>query len=424
MFGFNKKKAEAPAEQNIVTPPETSSEVYIMPEKYMLLGKAKSGGKGLIIAGIILIFVIIITATFLIYDILESRRLNQQPQPQVTAPRVELVEQPATTLPTTTTTDDLEAETTTDEEVENGTEDSEMEEDIDEEEGDEVTAVSLDSDSDGLTDLEEVIFGTSPTNVDTDDDNYQDGVEVSAGYSPTTPGSAKLDTSPFVMSLTANFENYDYGLFYPKEWQSSLINTNRQILVTASTGEIFRITIKENQTRLPAMSWYLQENPTIPVSQLTMVDNLQKNLSGIYTADKLMAYLTDAQREKIYIFEYVVGRQTEIRYPAIFNMLVRTFRVTEAEENTEENKAENNLTTIIKNTAQTVLKNSCSAELNFCRLNLCGISADGIDSCLENDEGYCYEKECVTNSDCASGTTCQTLECFIGDVSKEVKLCQ
>jgi hypothetical protein len=426
MFGLSKKKVETPVEQNISQPKEASGEVYIMPEKYMLLGNVKSGSKGLIIAGIILVFVIVITATFLIYDILESGRTKQQLQPQVTAPRVELVEQPVTTLPTTETEEELEGETDLDQ-TENETDDPEAGEELETGTENAVVPISLDSDGDGLTDLEEVIFGTSPTNPDTDGDGYRDATEILAGYNPTTAGSSKLEDSPFIMSLTANFNGYDYGLLYPKEWQSSLINANRQILITASTGEILRITIRENQSRLPALSWYLQENPTVAVSQLTMVDNLQRNLSGIYTPDKLMAYLTDSQREKIYIFEYVVGRQTEIRYPTIFSMLIRTFKVTEAEPNsgnTAGGGSENNLVTIIKNTAQTVLKNSCSAELTFCRLSPCGISADDVDSCLDNDEGYCYEKQCVTNSDCASGTTCQTLECFSGATATEVKLCQ
>lgn len=47
---------------------------------------------------------------------------------------------------------------------------------------------NLDSDNDGLTDLEEEIYGTNPNNPDSDGDSYKDGEEVLNGYNPLGPG--------------------------------------------------------------------------------------------------------------------------------------------------------------------------------------------------------------------------------------------
>lgn len=47
-----------------------------------------------------------------------------------------------------------------------------------------------DSDEDGLINLEEYRYGTNPQNSDTDGDNYKDGEEVENGYNPS--GSGKL----------------------------------------------------------------------------------------------------------------------------------------------------------------------------------------------------------------------------------------
>ncbi|MBS2021914.1 MAG: hypothetical protein JST92_05850 [Deltaproteobacteria bacterium] len=47
--------------------------------------------------------------------------------------------------------------------------------------------LKLDSDGDGLTDEEELLLGTDPTNPDTDGDGISDGVEVREGYDPLTP---------------------------------------------------------------------------------------------------------------------------------------------------------------------------------------------------------------------------------------------
>ncbi|MEA2088840.1 MAG: hypothetical protein U9O55_03320 [Patescibacteria group bacterium] len=43
---------------------------------------------------------------------------------------------------------------------------------------------NLDSDKDGLTDEDEIIYGTDPNNSDTDGDGYSDGQEISHGYDP------------------------------------------------------------------------------------------------------------------------------------------------------------------------------------------------------------------------------------------------
>lgn len=45
----------------------------------------------------------------------------------------------------------------------------------------------VDSDNDGLTDMNETLYGTNPNNPDTDGDGYSDGDEVKNGYNPNGP---------------------------------------------------------------------------------------------------------------------------------------------------------------------------------------------------------------------------------------------
>lgn len=55
-------------------------------------------------------------------------------------------------------------------------------------ENDNVASVAgLDSDDDGLTDLQEKRYHTDPNNPDTDGDGYSDGVEVEKGFDPNSP---------------------------------------------------------------------------------------------------------------------------------------------------------------------------------------------------------------------------------------------
>lgn len=52
--------------------------------------------------------------------------------------------------------------------------------------------LAKDSDNDGLTDMEEIIYDTDSKNPDSDGDGYKDGAEVDSGYNPLGPG--KLDS--------------------------------------------------------------------------------------------------------------------------------------------------------------------------------------------------------------------------------------
>ena len=48
---------------------------------------------------------------------------------------------------------------------------------------------TLDSDGDGLTDIEEILFQTNSSLPDTDNDGYIDGLELAKGYNPTGEGT-------------------------------------------------------------------------------------------------------------------------------------------------------------------------------------------------------------------------------------------
>ncbi len=61
-----------------------------------------------------------------------------------------------------------------------------------------VHADVLDSDHDGLTDIEETtLYATDPNNADTDGDSFLDGREVDSGYSPHKGNSARLSQDDF-----------------------------------------------------------------------------------------------------------------------------------------------------------------------------------------------------------------------------------
>jgi hypothetical protein len=305
MFGRKKStQPEAPAQEQL---PAGMGEVYVMPDKYV--AKMPTGNNGpLIIAVIVLVAVIIITGGYVIYDMVVNAQKAQVPtsaptqiQP-IEEPPAPVVEAPAPVIEVTTTP------TTTSEVVP--------------EEPAVIVGISKDSDGDGLTDIEETVYGTLPSNSDSDGDGFKDGDEIANGYSPIRAGSAKLVDSPFISALTSVFADNNFKTIYPKDWVVSNINENHQILITSGTGEVIRISVKDNLEGLSALAWYLRDRPQTPVSELVSVQTKSGDLTGVYAPDGLSAYLTNSDKSKFYVIEYLAGRQTEFRYPAVMKMII------------------------------------------------------------------------------------------------------
>ncbi len=75
----------------------------------------------------------------------------------------------------------------------------------------------VDSDGDGLTNREEMNYGTDPLNIDTDDDGISDKVEVALGSSPLHPMSVvlrKADNTPLTGVTWNEIKDTDWKLYY------------------------------------------------------------------------------------------------------------------------------------------------------------------------------------------------------------------
>lgn len=379
--------------------PPGYSDVYVMPEKYVVQSK-KGGSKSLLLVTIILVAVIMLTTGYLLYDM-----ISRQPKatPVVTPPIVEMPPSEPVTMETITI---LQTVTTTAPEVvATSTATSTAPAPVS-------VSPSLDSDNDSLTNVEETVLGTMPSNPDTDSDNYKDGIEVAAGYNPTKPGTSKLSESPFMVSLTTNFNADNFKLLYPKDWQTSFVSASKQLLINISTGEIIRISVRDNQLGQSVMAWYLQDHQDAIVSQMRVLE--VGSLSGLYAPNGLTAYLTDSNKTKFYVFEYLVGQQTELRYLTIFGAIIKS------------------LTAIPNALSETVLPNvpATSSSEQVCQGYLCyeepcGPLVSGQNSCLSSAiKKTCYERTCKVDSECLENEVCSQVACWNGDTAELTNVCR
>mgnify|MGYP001609466506 CR=1 FL=1 len=176
---------------------------------------------------------------------------------------------------------------------------------------------SHDTDNDGLTDQEELLYGTVASDPDTDDDTFRDGQEVIARYNPN--GKNKLTDS----GLVKTYQNatYRYSILYPPSWTAGPLNADKLVLLTSITGEFIQISVQANTGGLSAREWYQSLNPSVSASSLK--DVTVGNLLGIIGPDGLNVYLAD--KANIYQITYNIGIKTEANYLSTFTMMYTSF---------------------------------------------------------------------------------------------------
>ncbi len=189
---------------------------------------------------------------------------------------------------------------------------------------------STDTDSDGLTDVEEAVYGTDAAKADTDADGFIDGKQVRAdgtivgelylGYNPK--GAGQLETSGLVKRVEDSGKIY--SLLIPTSWTATADQSGGLLVTpTQQTGEFFQVAINDNPNRLAPKDWYKTNNPAANTDQLTTF--AVNGLEGIYSEDQSTAYLF--KDTKVYSIQYNTGSLTQVNYRTTFDVIVRSFKL-------------------------------------------------------------------------------------------------
>ncbi len=183
---------------------------------------------------------------------------------------------------------------------------------------------SLDSDKDGLTDVEEELYKTDKDLSDTDKDTYPDGLEIVNLYSPLSGPGDRLALTDLVNSY-AN-PTYHYTLFYPSFWIVRAVDeTNKEVVFTSQTGEFIEIIVGENPRELSVLDWYLE---TFSDSKPELVRTTNINgREAVWSLDGQTLYL--GQGDKIYLLTYNAGLRKDLNFKTTFIMMIRSWELTE-----------------------------------------------------------------------------------------------
>lgn len=184
---------------------------------------------------------------------------------------------------------------------------------------------SVDTDHDGLTDLEEqTIYKTNPTQPDSDADGFVDGHEVENLYNPGGFKPVKLEEAGLV-SVYAN-SVFGYRVLVPQTFAHGQTDTDgRDVVFTAQTGEFFAITVHPNTTKVPLLDWYKLHAPQLegetPVPFVT-----KQGIKALRSPDSLVVYI--ARDSIVYELRYDLGLQVEANFLQTFIILQNSFAFT------------------------------------------------------------------------------------------------
>ncbi|MBU2566690.1 fibronectin type III domain-containing protein [Patescibacteria group bacterium] len=177
----------------------------------------------------------------------------------------------------------------------------------------------LDSDSDGISDLEEAIFAADPRNPDTDGDGFLDGNEVFNLYNPNGRAPAKLAESGLLKTVDASL---GWSFMIPKAWQYTLdLPDGSAATVVTGHGERFVVSIKQNKEKTPVIDWYLANFPEVEKSRLLLYKS-KGGYSGIIGPDLLTTYIP--WDDVIYVFTYDMQDQPFINYRTLYSMILNS----------------------------------------------------------------------------------------------------
>lgn len=174
----------------------------------------------------------------------------------------------------------------------------------------------IDTDTDGLTDREESLYGTDFRNPDSDGDSYLDGNEVfhrfdPIGFAPST----LLDTGSVV-----EYIEDDYRLTYPRSW--TLSSSPDAISLQSTTSARFNVTRHDFGDADSFEAWY-RENISTSVPQFIAGESKEGYVTYEREDDEMVIYML--ANGSVFEFRYLLGNSLTIDYLQTFQMVVNSF---------------------------------------------------------------------------------------------------
>ncbi len=182
--------------------------------------------------------------------------------------------------------------------------------------------LAADSDVDGLTDIEELLYGADPNRPDSDGDGHLDGTEVFNVYDPIARAPAELTAATSSVKLSTEA---GYSLLAPVAWRRNVIDAQSQSVAwVASNGEFVQVLLEDNADNLSLTNWYLERSPGVPRAQIQPFTT-RSGLSGVRSPDGFTSYVAIAPG-RVLVLAYTLGGRSEASFRRTYEMMANSLR--------------------------------------------------------------------------------------------------
>lgn len=179
---------------------------------------------------------------------------------------------------------------------------------------------SSDADRDGLTDEEELVFGSDKDSQDSDGDGFGDYVELRQGYNPAGPGKL-VSNSKMKISTQKSFT-----IIYPASWTEKNTGGDYLLLWQAPDNQMVQVNTEKLSDATNIVDWYKQRFSVsdIPVDRIVSKkdDSGAVNWTGVKSGDGLAVYFLNSKNGELYTISYNAGLDSVIKYPNLFQSMV------------------------------------------------------------------------------------------------------
>lgn len=178
--------------------------------------------------------------------------------------------------------------------------------------------LAIDTDQDGLSDLEENLLASDVNSSDSDQDGYDDLSELLSMYNPSGKGTLleNLQIKQYKNDV------YKYSFYYPSSWTVENIGGDESVLIRASNEQMFQIVVQNNSLNQSIDDWYLDQfnAKTVEPKQVVLIGDIK----GIKSNDGLFVYFV--YKSDIYSVSYNLGLDEAIYFKNLFSVLTNSFK--------------------------------------------------------------------------------------------------
>ncbi len=172
-----------------------------------------------------------------------------------------------------------------------------------------------DADRDGLTNVEEALYGTSPTVADTDGDGFFDGAEVRGFFNPTAKGTS-ITASSFIQIM----KWHEASFLAPQSWTFAPSTDPAVVRIALNDGGTIQLQVLPNSSHATVADFVASRARSNGLKSF----KTKNGLDAVQLSNGLTTYVS--QGDTIWVMTYELGESNKIEYRTSFDLVVNSLR--------------------------------------------------------------------------------------------------